>query len=730
MALLLSAGFTYAQGSFTYQGLLRDTNGPVTGAANMQFQIYQAATGGLPLWQETHTAVLVSNGFFSVTLGNTIAISSAVFSGAPRWLAVSINGNVELAPRTQLGATPYAITAGNLSGLVPSNSLAGTYSAPVIFDSPRNSFIGNGLGLTLNASQLSGGIVPDARLSTNIARTDEVWSLKDITPASFNTIVYVPAAGHLTNVLANASNDMIIQLAVGTNRISAFQGANNQGFDAHLRLVAKTNVTIRGHGWGSVIDSATIGTMISISHCYGITIENCAIIGTRASFNYPTPLFSAINIYGTNNYLTFRNVWFKNHADHAIVQGSGPGPEGKNSADVLVENCVFEDIGATNYNVGADPDGVAVNIVGTRQRVRGNKFIRCRLGIEFEGTVVTPIEDAVIEDNYFLDGLQTAIINFSYAQSPGDYRSTSIRNNVFRFNRAIGWGGQMHGIHLEGFAKCEIEGNTFQNTDFAISLLTYKDAASNWTIKNNSIRDAASFGIILSSYDATRLVDTLQITGNYLTNTFWDGIILNGITRSLIAGNVFDNVNVGGNGGASLRIQPGVTFSSGNRVVNNIFARSASASPIVVFAAGTTNNHVERNEFMHVPTVPWIDLGAGNEFRNNWIGTNLAVRSVVLDLTGVTNCTPDMTIGSPGTAVIRLAALSPMTLNATTSISDGYFDRQSLELVGTSDVNTVTIIDGSNVELPANVTLGANDSLTLEYSAVDGIWRQKAASNN
>lgn len=574
--LLLSQVLSHAQNSFTYQGLLRDTNGPVTGAMNMQFQIYAAATGGLPVWQETHIGVFVSNGLFSVTLGRIAPAAAGVFADAERWLGISFNGGVELTPRTRLGATPYAITAGHLSGVIPSNSLAGTYSESVNFISPGNSFSGNGLGLTLNASQLSTGIVPDARLSANIARTNEVWSLKDITPGNFNTIVFVPAAGHLTNVLAGASNNMIIQLAVGTNRISAFQGANNQGLDAHLKLVAKTNVTIRGHGWGSVIDSATIGTMISISHCSGITIENCAIIGTRASYDFGTPLFSAVNIYGTNNYLTFRNIWFKNHADHAIVQGSGPGPEGKNSADVLVENCVFEDIGATNYNVGGDPDGVAVNIIGARQRVRGNKFIRCRLGIEFEGTVVSPIEDVIIEGNYFLDGLQTAIINYSYAQSPGDYRSTYIRNNVFRFNRSVGWKGQMHGIWLECFAKCEIEGNTFQNTDVAIGLIAYKDYAPHWTIKNNMVHDAASFGIILSS-DATNFLDTAQITGNYLMNVWWDGIILNGVRKSLISQNVFDNVNVGGDGGASLRIQPGNNYSADNKVLNNVFARSAFA---------------------------------------------------------------------------------------------------------------------------------------------------------
>lgn len=133
---------------------------------------------------------------------------------------------------------------------------------------------------------------------------------------------------------------------------------------------------------------------------------------------------------------------------------------------------------------------------------------------------------------------------------------------------------------------------------------------------------------------------------------------------------------------------------------------------------------------MHLPTVAWIDSGTGNLFRNNWIGTNFAVQSAVLDATGVTNCTAAMTIGAPSTTVIRLTASGAVTLNETTSIGDGHFDRQVVELIGTSDVNSVTIIDGSNVQLAAHVTLGANDSLTLEYSAADGLWRQKAASDN
>ena len=71
-----------------------------------------------------------------------------------------------------------AFPAAQLSGVIPSANLSGAYSGALTLNNAANSFTGNGAGLTsLNASQLTSGTVPDARLAANVARTNQVWSL-------------------------------------------------------------------------------------------------------------------------------------------------------------------------------------------------------------------------------------------------------------------------------------------------------------------------------------------------------------------------------------------------------------------------------------------------------------------------------------------------------------------------------------------------------------------------
>ena len=65
-----------------------------------------------------------------------------------------------LAPRESLTPTPYAITAGNVTGVLPNAGLSGTYGAAVILSNAGNGFAGNGSGLVnLNANNLAGGTV-------------------------------------------------------------------------------------------------------------------------------------------------------------------------------------------------------------------------------------------------------------------------------------------------------------------------------------------------------------------------------------------------------------------------------------------------------------------------------------------------------------------------------------------------------------------------------------------
>ncbi|MGD1089017.1 MAG: hypothetical protein ABR955_09890 [Verrucomicrobiota bacterium] len=182
LAALFFAETLQAQGTaFTYQGQLNNGGNPANGSYDLIFTLFNTNTGGSVLEGPiTNSAVTVSNGLFTTTLN----FGGSVFNGNPVWLeiAVSTNGNpdfITLSPLQLLTPTPYAITAGNVTGVVPSDGVSGTYGSAVTFSNSANQFAGNGTGLTsLNASELSTGTVADARLSTNVAllNTNQIFS--------------------------------------------------------------------------------------------------------------------------------------------------------------------------------------------------------------------------------------------------------------------------------------------------------------------------------------------------------------------------------------------------------------------------------------------------------------------------------------------------------------------------------------------------------------------------
>ena len=159
-----------AQGTaFTYQGRLNDSGNPANAIYDLRFTIYDSTNqpGTLIAGPITNAATGVSNGLFAVTLD----FGAGVFIGPARWLEIGVrtNGSVNayqaLSPRQSLTATPYAVTAGNVTGVIPAGSLSGTYSNAVTLNYAGNSFTGSGAGLTsLSASQLTSGTVPAAAL--------------------------------------------------------------------------------------------------------------------------------------------------------------------------------------------------------------------------------------------------------------------------------------------------------------------------------------------------------------------------------------------------------------------------------------------------------------------------------------------------------------------------------------------------------------------------------------
>lgn len=107
LAVLATASLASAQTTvMTYQGQLRENGSPANGSFNMTFRLFSAASGGAALETFGPTAVTVTNGLFSQAL----TFSAAHFSGADRWLEITVGSNT-LLPRIKLNMAPYATFA-------------------------------------------------------------------------------------------------------------------------------------------------------------------------------------------------------------------------------------------------------------------------------------------------------------------------------------------------------------------------------------------------------------------------------------------------------------------------------------------------------------------------------------------------------------------------------------------------------------------------------------------
>jgi hypothetical protein len=105
---------------FNYQGRLVEGGAPVTGSRSMTFRLWTAPSGGGTVWTEGPKTVAVSNGLFTVTLGDTSTLPLNWFA-YDLWLEVQI-GAVTL-PRQQLMGAPYALS------LAPGSQVVGSKTA-------------------------------------------------------------------------------------------------------------------------------------------------------------------------------------------------------------------------------------------------------------------------------------------------------------------------------------------------------------------------------------------------------------------------------------------------------------------------------------------------------------------------------------------------------------------------------------------------------------------------
>ena len=82
----------------SYQGVLKDAAGnPVPdGTYSVEFNLYEAGTGGTTLWTEPH-ALQATGGIIEAALGTVTPLNALPFD-VPYWLGISVDGEPELTP--------------------------------------------------------------------------------------------------------------------------------------------------------------------------------------------------------------------------------------------------------------------------------------------------------------------------------------------------------------------------------------------------------------------------------------------------------------------------------------------------------------------------------------------------------------------------------------------------------------------------------------------------------
>lgn len=117
----------------SYQGYLTDAVGnPVGGVVQMIFVLYTSPEGPASVWDETHTAVTVHSGVYSVMLGSVDPSGNPLlpaYFAQPLWLGVTVGADDEMTPRQALSSVPYALQAEHAETASDSDTVDGAHAA-------------------------------------------------------------------------------------------------------------------------------------------------------------------------------------------------------------------------------------------------------------------------------------------------------------------------------------------------------------------------------------------------------------------------------------------------------------------------------------------------------------------------------------------------------------------------------------------------------------------------